>query len=126
MAKKATKPTKAKPKTTPSKADPGAAAEKPAESSPKQGRPPGSPNVDRVTVQRHPATCPRCGSTQRRVVRKAKEQARGGILAHGPNAGKVYTHTVWRDTVCECGQSLREMSHENRGAETDSEPGGAD
>lgn len=122
MAKKATKPTKAKPKTqssktTPPKANPGAATEK--SGSEKRGRPAGSPNLDRVTVQRHPATCPQCGSTQRTVQRIAKVQARGGVLTYGPNAGAEYTHTVWRDTVCECGQALREISHEHRGSEAD-------
>lgn len=133
MAKKKTAPTnkpaadaekpagrstrQAKAKQTPTPApSPAAESVAPVPEEPgKPGRPAGSKNLDRVTVQRHPATCPQCGATERKVQRIAKEQPRGGVLSSGPNAGATYTHTVWRDTVCVCGQALREMSHENRG-----------
>ncbi|PQO39354.1 hypothetical protein C5Y96_05730 [Blastopirellula marina] len=107
-AAKAKKPAKPAPSPAAETIDP--VPEEPG----KPGRPSGSKNLDRVIVQRHPATCPQCGSTDRKVQRIAKEQDRGGIIQRGPNTGALYTHIVWRDTVCVCGQHLRELSHENR------------
>lgn len=114
MAKKKAAP---KPKTTKATARQATEPENTSSSSSaKRGRPPGSGNVERMTVESRPAVCPRCGSTERTVVRVAKTQPRAGVISYGPNAGQAYTHTVWRDTTCdECGQALREVSHENRG-----------
>lgn len=116
--KKATPKKKAAPKKKPAKAAPKKKAT-PAAAKP-SGRPPGAANHSRDVVRTVRAACTACGSTDRRVERIAKEQARPGVVHGGEFAGFEYTHTVWRDTACkDCGKRLREISHENR---PDAEP----
>jgi len=77
----------------------------------KAGRPAGSKTKQRAVIQTTPAVCPRCGSTSRKVQRIAVEKEISGIFE-----GEQYSHVVWRDMICECGQCLRERRYESRAA----------
>jgi hypothetical protein len=64
------------------------------------GRPPGSKNAPRPTVDAPLTRCPQCGSTDRERVGNAVRQESAGL-----HQGQPYNLIVWRRTKClSCGQ----------------------
>ncbi len=66
----------------------------------RRGRPPGSKTRTLPIVTEEPARCPRCESTDRRVVRTTTREFSGQQLPNGQNFDSV----TWRHVVCKnCG-----------------------
>ena len=80
---------------------------------PRNGRPPGSPNV-KPMVDVALSHCPTCKSTERTRYRGASSEHE----YHGVTPdGRPYTHTVRRRTQCAaCGQWRIDRTFENRTA----------
>jgi hypothetical protein len=82
----------------------------------KGGRPKGTANIERPTAVAVHARCPRCGGTRHHSQPGASPIVHkiGGISTV---TGQPYTHIVWRNVVCECGQHFRtreETNHDPR------------
>jgi hypothetical protein len=92
----------------------------------KRGRPAGSKTRPAEVVEAIPAACPKCGCTERSVMRVAKETQCTGYGADGDGYqevehggvtadGRHYTHTVWRRVMCHgCQSPWVELRRENR------------